>query len=156
MIWPFSKKTKTPPLEIPPVDAQRWAVAQGDYGGAPLLLRFNETAKSVAGHPELPVKLGFAVPLVRPNEGGLPDPEENRTLDAIEDLVADRVLGSARALHAMTITNGLMKEFVFYVVPGLDIAALHAALRAEVTSHDLQCMAIHEPGWESFRAIVPE
>ena len=48
-----------------------------------------------------------------------------------------------------------MKEFVFYIAPGLDITSLHEALRKEVPSHDLQCMAVEEPGWESFRGFVP-
>ncbi len=48
-----------------------------------------------------------------------------------------------------------MKEYVFYIAPGLDIAGLHATLREEVTSHDVQCMADEEPGWESFRDFVP-
>jgi len=54
----------------------------------------------------------------------------------------------------MTLTTGDMKEFVFYIAPGLDIARLHEAQRLEVSSHDLQCMAVEEPGWESFRSLV--
>lgn len=108
----------------------------------------------MAGHPALPIKLGFAIPLLRPNEGGLPDPNENAELAPIEDLIAERVLAGGEGLHAMTLTTGIMKEYVFYVPAGLDIAALHAALRAEVSSHDVQCMAIEEPDWESFRDFV--
>jgi hypothetical protein len=153
MRWPFSKKHSE--LTLPPEDAQRWSVASGDYGGGPLVVRFNESARDVAGHPALPIKLGFAVPLNRPNEGGLPDATENEELAAIEDLIAQRVLAGAVGVHAMTLTTGVMKEFVFYIAPGLDIAALHAALREQVQSHDVQCMAVEEPGWASFRGFVP-
>ncbi|MCA8972580.1 MAG: DUF695 domain-containing protein, partial [Planctomycetes bacterium] len=88
-------------------------------------------------------------------EGGLPDAAENEALDAIEDLVVQRVLASVVGMHAMTLTDGVMKEIVFYIAPGLDIASLHEALRGEVVSHDLQCMAVKERSWRSFRMLVP-
>ena len=115
------------------------------------MVRFNVAARELAGHPGLSIKLSFAVPLRRPNEGGLPDADENTELAAIEDLIVERVLTDAVGLHAMTLTTGVMKEYVFYIAPGLDIAGLHAALRKVVSSHDVQCIAIEEPGWESFR-----
>jgi|JRYL01.1.fsa_nt_gb hypothetical protein len=156
MRWPFSRKQRDlTHLTIPPVDEQRWSVAQGEVGGCPLVVRFNESARKLAGHSGLPIKLGFAVPLNRPNHEGLPESAENEALGAVEDLVAQRVLASSAGLHAMTLTTGDMKEFVFYIAPGLDIARLHEVLRQEVPSHDLQCMAVEEPGWESFRSLVP-
>jgi hypothetical protein len=63
----------------------------------------------------------------------------------------ERVLTNAVGLHAMTLTTGVMKEYVFYIAPGLDIAGLHAALLKDVSSHDVQCIAIEEQEWESFR-----
>jgi hypothetical protein len=148
----FSKKHRE--LRIPPQDEQRWSVLQGNYDEGPLLVRFNEAGRELAGHPGLPIKLGFAIPLRRPNKGGLPEPEENEELAAVEDLIAQRVLANAVGLYAMTLTTGIMKEYVFYVAPGLDIARLHAALRKEVMSHEVQCVAIEEPRWESFRDFV--
>jgi hypothetical protein len=153
MRWPFSKKQRE--LSIPPQAEQRWSVARGQQAGDPILVRFNEAGRELAGHPELSIKLGFAVPLNRPNEGGLPDPDENSELATIEDLIAQRVLTGAIGLHAMTLTTGVMKEFVFYIPPGRDIAALHSALREEVVTHDVQCMAIKEPNWDSFREFTP-
>jgi hypothetical protein len=55
----------------------------------------------------------------------------------------------------MTLTTGVMKEFVFYIPSGRDIAGLHSALRAEVPTHDVQCMAVKEPNWNSFREFTP-
>ncbi|MBL8860048.1 MAG: DUF695 domain-containing protein [Planctomycetes bacterium] len=153
MRWPFSKKY--PELRIPPEDEQRWSVAQSEYDGGPLLVRFNESARVWAGHPGLPIKLGFAIPLNRPHEGGMPDADENRELTAVEDLIAQRVLTDSVALHVMTLTTGVMKEYVFYTARGMDIAGLHARLREEVSSHEVQCMADEEPDWVSFRSLVP-
>lgn len=117
-------------------------------------MRFNEAGRKLAGHPGLPIKLGFSVPLNRPNGGGLPDPDENSEVAAIEDLIAERVLADAVGLHALTLTTGVMKEFVFYIPPGRDIAGLHSALREQVSTHEVQCMAIKEPNWDSFREFT--
>src|SRR5262252_2435291 len=106
MRWPFSKKHRE--LTIPPEHEQQWRVAQGELEDGPLLVRFNESARKLMGHPGLTIRLGFALPLNRPNEGGLPDPEENKALAAVEDLVVQRVLASAVGLHAMTLTTGIM------------------------------------------------
>ena|SRR6476660_2932895 len=151
-MWPFSKQLR--PLE-PSEDQYRWSVAQGDYRGAPLIVRCNQTAGDWVGQPGLSVKLGFAIPLIHPNPVGLPNPEENAELGTIEDLISHEVLSKTRGVHALTLTTGMMKELVFYIAPGADIAKLHESIQSHVTSHDVQCMAVEEPNWESYRAFVP-
>jgi len=152
MPWPFSKRK--PSLQIPPEDEQFWTVAEGDYGGEHLIVRANATAKRLIGHSRLPVKLGFAIPLNQPRSGGVPEPSENEVLQAVEELIASRVLAAGAGIHAMTLTTGAMKEFVFYVAPGLDIEGLHAGLREDVSSHEVHCVACSEPDWASYRSFV--
>lgn len=41
------------------------------------------------------------------------------TFGVIEDLVAQRVLEGAVGVLAMTLTTGIMIEFVLYIAPGL-------------------------------------
>ena len=146
---------KSPKLDLPPEDQHRWGVAQADNNGTPILVRFNQTAGQWAGHSDLPVKLGFAVPLNHPNQGGLPDAAENAVLLEVEDVICRHVSQKATGLHALTLTTGVMKEWVFYVARGADIATLHADIRSQVASHDVQCMAVEELRWESYRAFVP-
>lgn len=153
MRWPFSRRDRK--LEIPPVETQQWTVARANDGGQPLLVRINESVRRLAGHPGLPIKLGFAIPLNHPREGGLPDAQENEQLGAIEDLLVARVLRSGPGVFALALTNGVMKEYVFYVASGLDIAALHAEVQQRVSSHEVQCMAIEDPAWESYRDFSP-
>ncbi len=148
MRWPFSKKDRE--LRIPPVEAQRWTVAHAGVGGEPLIVRSNDAARELAGHPALPIKLGFAVPLNRPNEGGLPDGEEHQQLTAVEDLIAAQVLASGPGVHALTLTTGVMQEVIFYVTPDRDFAGLHARVTEAVSSHTVQCLAVEDPEWESF------
>ncbi len=153
MVWSFRKNSRE--SELPPPDQQRWGVAQGEFEGAPLIVRYNITAGKWAGHAGLPVKLGFAIPFVRPNAGGLPDAGEDDDLGHIEDLVVREVLSAVRGVYALALTTGVMKEFIFYISPGGDIATLHARIRSQVAGHEVQCMAVEEPAWTSYRTFVP-
>ena len=149
----FSKKSQ--PLNLPPDDQQRWSIAQADDGGNPLIVRFNETARDWIGHDGLSMRLGFAAPLNRPVEGGLPDAAENAELLEAEDVILSVVLPEVKGLHVLTLTDGQMKEWVFYIAPGADVPQLHAEIRSRVKTHDIQCMAVKDPQWESYRQFVP-
>ena len=99
-------------------NTDRWAVAEGDYGGSPLIVRSNITARQWCGHSSLGVKLGFAVPLSEPNHGGLPSPTENERLNAVEDAIISEVAAGSTGVYALILTTGTMREFVFYLAPG--------------------------------------
>jgi hypothetical protein len=155
-MWPFRPRQPDITL-LPPLSADNctWGVAESGLDASPLIIRYNESARDWNGHKDLPIKLGFAIPLNSPNENGLPDPEENEQLDEIEDIIVREVGSNARGLYALALTNGQMKEFVFYVSPGIDIKALHKSIQALVGSHDVQCMAAMESDWRSYVAFTP-
>jgi len=153
MVWPFFKRARK--LELPPAKEERWGVAEGEYEGAALIVRYNIAAGEWAGQSELPIKLGFAIPFNRPKAPDLPDAEENADLGEIEDLIEREVFSATRGVFALVLTTGVMKEFVFYIAPGADIAALHARIRNQVSTHEVQCMAVEERKWESYRAFAP-
>jgi len=155
-MWPFSKRAKDITV-LPAIssDDMQWMVGESDYGGSPLLIRVNTSAREWAGHPALPIKLGFAVPLNAPSEGGLPDPEENDQLDEIEDIIRDQVEARTKGVHVLVLTTGTMKEFVFYVPRDLDFPALHQAIQAAVSTHEVQCVGEHEPKWDTYQQFNP-
>jgi hypothetical protein len=156
-MWPFTPKPKDirslPAITAP---SHTWALAEGKYDGAPLFVRFSTSAKEWCGHPDLPIKLGFAVPLNLPSEGGLPDPAENEQLDDIEDTIRREVAAKTKGVHALVLTTGIMKEFVFYIPRGVDIRTLHEAIQAAAPTHEVQCMAVTEPQWDSFKEFSPD
>lgn len=143
----FKKKANT--NDIRP-DSQ-WRVAQGEHEGSPVLVRINASLESLAGNGELPLKIGFAIPFNHPNAGGMPDPEENRQLESIEDRIFEVLLSKGAVKFALVLTMGAFKEFVFYSVSTLDIKAAHEQLMGEIASHELQCYACIEEGWETYR-----
>jgi hypothetical protein len=118
-----------------------------------LIVRFNASAKDWTGHKELQVKLGFAIPLNNPHPGGLPDPEENQQLNDIEDIVRREVQAKTIGIHVLVLTTGTMREFVFYVAAGADIAAIHQAAQHAVGTHEVQCQAIMDPDWDAYNCF---
>lgn len=155
-MWPFKSKQRNITL-LPPLSADNciWGVAQSGLETSPLIVRYNESAREWVGHKELTIKLGFAIPLNSPNEGGLPNPDENEQLNAIEDIIVREVSSMARGLYTLALTTGVMKEFVFYISPGIDIKTLHESIQALVGTHDVQCMATMEPDWQSYADFTP-
>lgn len=155
-MWPF-KRDSRPLDELPRLgdDAHRWSLAEAAIDSTPLIIRYNESASEWVAHAGLPIKLGLAVPLNSPREGGLPDPEENQQLNEIEDIVTREIDARSPALFALVLTTGVMREFVFYVPAGVDLRAIHEAIQAKVTTHEVQCVAEKETRWNSYRQFTP-
>jgi hypothetical protein len=120
----------------------------------PIVVRVNTHLKPFAGDTELTVKIGFAVPLNFPNEGGLPDPNENQVLAEVEDRIAEELTSAGEVVQALAITTGTFKEFVFYAKPELDIKTVHEKLMSEITSHEVQCYAEMDPDWQTYNEFV--
>jgi hypothetical protein len=151
-MWPFSRREKD--LNALPTissDEHRWSIATADYDDSPLLVRINSSAKKWLGHKSLGIKLGFAVPLNSPNEGGMPDPEENQQLNDVEDVILREVEARATGILVLVLTTGTMREFVFYITDDADIATIHEVIQKSVSSHEVQCMAVKDPTWEAFK-----
>jgi hypothetical protein len=154
-MWPFKRSKDLSTLPSLTSDDQEWSVLQMDDDGSPLLIRRNDSAKAWKGHPGLTIKLGFAIPLNAPNPGGMPDPDESLSLNDVEDQIVAEVGENAKGLLVMVLTNGVMREFVFYIAEGADIGRMHQTLQERVKSHEVQCMAMKDPSWEAYAAFSP-
>jgi hypothetical protein len=92
--------------------------------------------------------------LNHPNPGGLPDAEENRVLGALEERIHALLKAGGPVLHVLAITTGSFKEFVFYLRDSDSIGPVHDRLRAEVSSHQIQCQAYRDPDWDVYAAFA--
>lgn len=106
---------------------------------------------AAAGHPDFAIQIGIAVPLLNPDPGGLPRPDETEQLHSIEDTV-DRLLGG-RAVMVAVITTGEMREFVLYTGSGDWIAQFHTDLQAAVDTHEVQVVAQRDPDWNVYTSL---
>ncbi|MEO9593065.1 DUF695 domain-containing protein [Rhodopirellula bahusiensis] len=135
---------------------QRWSVCELDYGGMPLFMRVNESAREMIGHPDYGIKLGFAVQMVDSKDANVPDAAENESLAELEDRIIETVSGGAEGIHVLTLTNAAMKELVFYIKEGADIGAMHESLKGSDATHDVQCQAVWDHDWAAFTEFLPE
>jgi hypothetical protein len=136
-------------------DDDKWLLAEAETDSGLLFVRLNTTAKAFVGAPSLNIKLGFAIPLQQQTGCDLPDPDENEVLASVEDQICQTVSEGANGIHVLTLTNAVMKEIVFYIEPGADIAAMHKLLTDSVKSHEVQCMAVRDPNWETYLEFSP-
>lgn len=145
MGW-FGKKAMPALNALPSDDA--WSVAQGKNNGQPMFVRVNRSAKGYAAHPELPWRLGVAVPLNAPNEHGLPGPEETAQLNAIEDSLLASIGNAGRLV--LVITTGGMREFVSYISTQQAGKQIVQTVAAANRSHRLQHYVQEDKTWGLF------
>lgn len=150
-MWPFKKHQPITSLNSA---AEEWTVFEASTANGPMLVRVNATAKKWAKHPDLGIRVGFAIPLNHSNPSALPDPEENMALNQAEDKILASLMSSGPAIHVLSITTGTFKEFVFYIKNGDTIPRAHAKLKAEISSHDVQCMAEHDAKWSVYSSFA--
>jgi len=145
----------TKPLGQPSETEGGWVLATTNLGTGPLLVRFNASVRAGAPNPEFPLRLAFTIPLANKNPGGLPDPQENDALATVEDVIRRRVGASSSGVHVLTVTNGEMKELVFYVTREADIGSIHKSIVDDVATHQVQRQAVMDPNWEIYFEFAP-
>ncbi len=123
----FGKK-KFPLLTSLPED--QWRVSRREVEGHPMFVRVNTSAKKYVGHPQLPHRLGIAIPLHAPNPHGLPGDEELAQLNDIEEALFDAIARDGRAV--LIITTSGMREFVSYVNSAQRGELIVEALRRDI------------------------
>jgi hypothetical protein len=130
---------------------QSWSILKGENDGRPMFVRLNEGAHAVAGSAAYGIRVGVAIPLRNPRPDGLPDKAESEQLAAIEDaLIAN---SSEHAILVAVITTSGMREFVFYTGAGDWIPGFHQRMMRSTSSHEVQCMAEHDPGWTVYHQL---
>lgn len=136
--------------------AEKWSIANGEYGGKPLIIRLNMGADTLLREGRYPYRVGIAVPLLHPEETGLPIKEENEIFLGIEDTLLELLdKEGAGVLCAVISTNG-MKEFMLYV-NNEDVSATLELLRKDFSSYDFQHYVTEDrkaEGYEQLRLQV--
>lgn len=117
-----------------------------------MFVRVNSSAKHYAGHPDLSIRLGIAIPCHAPNEHGLPTRAESKQLHEIEDGLFDALGASGRVV--LIITTGGMREFVSYVRSSHLAEHVASQLRAATATHEVQHYVESDPTWAVYRQFT--
>lgn len=156
-MWPFSNRRKSA-RAVPAVLGadHQWAGRIVRVDGLPLVIRYNRSAWNWAGHPKLPIKLSFAIPLDQSSASVPPTATPQGDAGLIEDVILREVNSRTKGIHVLTLTNTTMQEFVFYVPPSADFGAIDRSVQRSAGGLEVQCMATEEPSWDTFRALAGE
>jgi Family of unknown function (DUF695) len=107
----FGGKQPTEPLSSIP---ESWTVKEGKNQGNIMIVRKNDGCKSIAGHKDYPFRCGIAFKFNKPEENGLPSPDENPDLNVLEDSIFDTYENDLSAIVTLIITTSGFREFVLY------------------------------------------
>lgn len=142
------------PIDALNADDELWSVMQATTDDGSMLIRVNTTARRWAKHPALAIRVGFAVPLNHPFADADTAAAENFELNQMEGRILAVLQSYGPAIHVLTITTGTFKEFVFYIQNGDAVADVHKTIETESPSHEVQCIAVHDPAWTLYDSFT--
>jgi len=144
----FRKKQLTYPSD------SKWSVLNGEQNGKPMFIRRNESAKLLATHPEYSSRVGIAIPLLEPNEHGLPTNDEMASLNTIEDKLVGSLESNQDSLQVLSITTNGMREFVFYTRNPKAVQLAISKISSEVSEYELQYYIEEDKKWKLYKQFT--
>ena len=125
-----------------------WAEAAGDQFGEPMMVRLRTDLDGARDRDKWPVRVGIAVPYQSTEDTGLPAPGEAVALETVEQMVAATV--GDRAIKAIVITMGGMREYVLYSRSASWTDELSEELSTLVTTHHVRVVTDEDDGWSFY------
>lgn len=122
-----------------------WAEAVGDQFGEPMTVRLRTDLDGASDRDKWSVRIGVAVPYQATADTGMPAPGEAVALETVEQMVAAAV--GDRAIKAIVITMGGMREFVLYAKSSSWADELGQELSSLVTTHHVRVVTDDDDGW---------
>lgn len=131
-------------------DKAVWTLAQGEIDGYPTILRRKRTKRDRSRPVRVTVKLGIA----RPDEQGLPGPDEMDDLAVVEETLFSELQRHGAEL-VLVVTSNNAREFVAYCSSHewLDAWGPSVIARWGEGRPGTGVDAAHEPDWATYRAF---
>jgi hypothetical protein len=146
----FSRKPTLPDV-IPP---GHWSMVQGAQDGQLLLARVHMGIDSLVGHRAYPFRVGIATRMINVVNNGMPTPEENATLQALEKRIQQAIEVDREAVLVIVITCAGVKEWVFYTSKPESTKQRTQAFAPTVQSHKLQMIIERDDRWTVYREFA--
>ncbi len=147
----FSRRKPSVADSLP---AGSWALVQSSNQGKLLLARVRKGLGSLIGHAAYPFRIGVATPVRATAANGMPTPEENATLQDLEERLAKALETNREALFVVALTTNGVKEWVFYTSDPEATKRRMQAFAPTVTSHKLQMVAAADKDWVVYRQFA--
>ncbi len=150
-MWPFKKNAPT--SDQLPIGGP-WAIRHGEHDGSVMIVRSNTGYRKFGSVPGYEHQAGIAVPLRAPETTGLPSPEEDAELTAIENAICPTLEEKVESLLVAIITTSGMREFVFYTRAPQELRQRFEVLRHRITSHEIQLMVQPDKDWVVYAQLT--
>ena len=118
-----------------------------------MIVRRNDSAKELAGHVDYNHRVGVAIPLLQPNELGLPANGESEQLHQLEDALVTALESGQKSILVLVITTGGMREFVFYTKDPDSTKTVIENLQKTIASHEMQTYVAADHAWETYKTF---
>ena len=143
----FGKKKYKKISEYP----ENWTMLEGIRDGENYtIVRINDGIKEAAGHPDYPIRVGVAIPVLSLKV-------ENQELYEVEDMLTEQLESKGLGFQAMAV-SGMggqgFKEFVFYTKESVDFKTLHEDIQAAFPKYEIQFYAEKDSDWTVYKEYV--
>lgn len=130
---------------------EQWSLTHGKHNGKPIIVRFNEGARQ-ASEKKGPCsyRLGIAIPLLHPEENGLPIKEEGEILLGIEDELLQFLDSQSIGILCAIITTAGMREFLLYLNKPEDGEKIVKYLENIFTNYRFQYYTSKDNEWSAY------
>ncbi len=132
----------------------KWSILQGQNNGKPMIVRRNDSAKQISSNPEFMYRIGFAIPLLAPNETGLPSNEEMATLNHIEDELSSQLEKEKISIQVLSLTTNGMREYVYYTKDLRIVEKVINDVRSKFPSYEIQFYVEEDKKWSVYREFA--
>ena len=147
----FSRNKPALPDSIP---AGPWAVVQGSNQGKLLLARVHKGLEALVGHAAYPFRVGVATRIRATAANGMPTPEENTTLQDIEERLRLALEAEREAILVVALTTSGAKEWVLYTSDPDATKRRMGAFAPTIHSHQLQMVIREDKNWDVYRQFA--
>ena len=137
-------------LSLPNDEYEVHAFEYEDYPGTMVL---NGALRRIAGHSELPYRMGITLQLIdQSNDNGMPTEAESQLLDRMTALIEARLDElPRRCFLAVRITAQWMREWMLYIADHEAGAGIAAELEEAFPAYRVSSYVREDPNWEGFR-----
>jgi len=132
----------------------KWSILQGQNNGKIMVVRRNNSVNQFSANPEFIYRIGFAIPLVAPNNEGLPSTEEMNTLNQIEDELSKQLEKDGVSIQVLSITTGGMREYVYYTKDSKIVEKVIGDVRGEFSSYEIQYYVEEDKAWSLYKQYI--
>ena len=136
------------------LSTSKWSILSGQENEKPIVVRRNNSVKQYFENSDFSYRIGIAIPLLDPNEVGLPSEEEMKILNLIEGELSEQLEKDDLSIQVLAITTHGMREFVYYTCSPKIIEQVIYNVRNKFSSHEIQFYVKEDKEWSVYKEFA--